>query len=154
MADAYFSTYKVGLIVWMVLLAIGSIYFGMKAWLASAMCRWQKADGHVVASEMRRGSKITSDGSRLYDPVLNYTYEVNGQAYMSSVFQPGVPKQGDHALASFIGRHRPGSAVQVFYDPQCPTNSSLRLLSWKGPSFGSIACLALLILTVVRVVAG
>lgn len=154
MTGADFSPYKIGFIAWMVLLVIGIIYFGLKAWLASAMCRWKRADGHVVASEMRRGSKITSDGSRLYDPVLRYTYEVSGQAYASSVFQPGVPKQGDHALAAFIGRHRPGSAVQVFYDPRCPTKSSLRLLPWKVPFFGAAACLALLILTAVTVVAG
>ena len=154
MTGAELSPLKMGSLAWMVVLMIGIAYFGLKAWLRFAMHRWRRTDGQVVASEMRRGSKITSDGSRLYDPVLKYTFEVSGQAYMSSVFQPGVPKQGDHALAAFIGRHRPGAAVRVFYDPPCPTNSLLKLPYWKGPFFAALACLVLLILTWVTVIAG
>ncbi len=130
--------------------SFGVFIFGRRAWQALSMRRWCQATGQVLLSEMRRGTKITADGSRLYEPILLYAYEVNSQTFESNVFDPSTPPTCDQTLAVFIGKHRPGAAVRVYHHPSNPDKAALRMRPWRLPVVGMVVCITVAVLLSLR----
>lgn len=119
-------------------LIIAIVFFFLWArsrWKTSAAKNWPSTTGRVISSEMEaRRSRSGSGGySTSYYAVVLYEYMVNGQRLQSNRLTLGTP-----IGTSFTGRvqkkvlqYPVGSRVEVFYNPDDPTEAVLEI---KAPS--------------------
>ena len=105
---------------------LGIIYF-MRRKMA-AVSQWPSTMGTVMASSIEWRSSSDS-GSTAY-PVVQYSYQVNGQAYQSSKLAPG-PEMGGTGAQKVVARYPSGAQVLVFYNPQNPSEA---VLERKAPA--------------------
>jgi len=87
---------------------------------AKASLQWPSVPGTVVFSGMVRDKSASSDDTNPYDPVVTYSYVVNGQALQSS----NVRFSGISSKKS-LAKYPTGNPVQVFFDPQQPATAVL-----------------------------
>jgi hypothetical protein len=84
---------------------------------------WPTAQGMVVSSEVREHQNYDSEDGRSsinYEPVVQYSYTVNGTPYTASRIAYGA-NQFDHNTAqNKANRYAAGSAVTVHYNPGDP----------------------------------
>lgn len=67
-----------------------------------------------------------SDGTTVYGPEVDFSYEVNGKAYISDTYRYGVWSSSDRSRAeSVVGKYTTGKKVEVFYNPSDPSNAIL-----------------------------
>jgi len=118
----------------------GIVYFVHRFGAAWMMRRWRQTMGRVVKAEMQRGRRKTSEGCRLFDPVLRYTYNVGGRTYECDRFTHQLIKNVAFRLAIFIGRHNPGTEVPVYYHPRNPELAVLQPMPWQGAATGMMFC--------------
>ena len=111
------------LILNVIFLAI--IYF-MRRKMA-AVSQWPSTMGSVMMSTVDRRS--TSDGYSDY-PVVQYSYQVNGQPYQSMRLAPG-PEVGGSGAGKVVAKYPAGAQVMVFYNPQNPSDA---VLERKAPA--------------------
>lgn len=111
------------LILNVVFLAV--IYF-MRRKMAQ-VSQWPSTMGTVQMSTIERRS--SDDGYTDY-PVVQYSYQVNGQAYQSTKRAPG-PEVGGTGARGVIAKYPVGAQVMVFYNPQ---NHSDAVLETKAPA--------------------
>ena len=83
---------------------------------------WSAVMGTVTSStlEWRRGSK---GGSTAY-PIVQYSYQVMGQAHQGNKIMPG-PESGGSWAHKVVERYPAGAQVMVYYDPQNPSDALL-----------------------------
>jgi uncharacterized protein DUF3592 len=101
------------------------IYF-MRRRMAT-VSQWPSTMGNVMMSTVERRS--TSDGYTDY-PVVQYSYQVNGQPYQGMKLAPG-PEVGGTGARKVISKYPAGAQVMVFYDPQNPSDA---VLERKAPA--------------------
>lgn len=80
--------------------------------------------GKVTHSEVKshRGSK----GGTTYEAVINYRFEVGGQAFTGARLRYGAGASSDSASArNLVDAHPEGATVQVFYHPDNPQDALL-----------------------------
>ncbi len=97
--------------------ALGLIVFGLFTMRERSRSRgWAATSGTIVSSAVTR---FTGKSGTTYRPMVMYSYSVGAVRYSSNriSFRPAVTADHDAALKA-AARYRPGSAVQVFYDPQ------------------------------------
>jgi len=85
---------------------------------------YQFVTGTVIHSEVRihHGSK----GGTSYEPVIQYRYEVTGQAFTGARLRyNSVSSSSQFSAQSKVDEHPPGSSLQVFYNPENPRDSLL-----------------------------
>ncbi|HNQ93037.1 MAG TPA: DUF3592 domain-containing protein [Anaerolineales bacterium] len=87
----------------------------------NAVQSWSSAMGTVMASYLERRS--SSDGSTNY-PVVQYSYQVGGQAYQGAKIAPGMEVGGTGA-GRVVEKYPQGAQVMVFYDPNNPSDAVL-----------------------------
>lgn len=111
-------------IIGFVLLILNAIFLGIIFFMRrkmAAVSQWPSTMGTVLMSTLERRS--SSEGSTDY-PVVQYSYQVGGQAYQSYKLAPG-PEVGGTGAGKVVARYPPGAQVMVFYNPQNPSEAVL-----------------------------
>jgi hypothetical protein len=104
-----------------------SIIFFMRRKMA-AVSQWPSTMGTVVMSTLEQRS--SSEGGYTNYPVVQYSYQVGGQAYQSLKLAPG-PEVGGTGAGKVVARYPAGAQVMVFYNPQNPSDA---VLERKAPA--------------------
>ena len=119
----------VGIIIFVLLIlniVFLTIIFFMRRRMAT-VSQWPATMGNVIMSTIERRS--SEDGYTDY-PVVQYSYQVGGQAYQSYKLAPG-PEMGGTGARKVIAKYPAGAQVMVFYDPQNPAEA---VLERKAPA--------------------
>jgi hypothetical protein len=101
------------------------IYFMRKK--MAEVSQWPSVMGVVQMSTVERRS--SEDGYTDY-PVVQYSYQVNGQPYQNSKLAPG-PEVGGSGARKVVAKYPAGAQVMVFYNPQNPSDA---VLERKAPA--------------------
>ena len=120
----------VGIIVF-VLLILNVIFLGIIFFMRrrmAAVSQWPSTMGTVSTSYLERRS--SSDSGYTNYPVVQYSYQVSGQAYQGMKIAPG-PEVGGTGAGKVVARYPAGAQVMVFYNPQSPSDS---VLETKAPA--------------------
>ena len=117
----------------------GAIFFGLcSLWIVFMIWdnrrqvararRWPTAEGVVVSSRAEAyrvsgGSPSRGARVKLYEPVVEYAYEVNGRDYHGTQVSFGarVSTQSQNAAEERAARYPRDAKVVVHYDPEHPT---------------------------------
>jgi hypothetical protein len=98
---------------------------------AAEASRWPVIGGHVVASTVEH-YRTRVGGARsgrlviFYEPVIEYSYRVDGREYHSTQISFGGKLAGSEELArAKAARYPQGADVVVHYDPKNPSNAVL-----------------------------
>ena len=101
---------------------------------------WPVTGGHVVASTVehyrtRVGGARSGTLATFYEPVIEYSYRVDGREYHSTQISFGGKLAGSEELArAKAARYPSGTDVSVHYDPKNPSNAVLDLkVAYAGP---------------------
>jgi len=105
---------------------IAVIYF-MRRKMAE-VSRWPSAMGVVEMSRIEQRS--SSEGGTTDYPVVQYSYQVNGQGYQSTKRAPG-PEVGGTGARGVVAKYPVGAQVMVFYNPQNPSDA---VIERKAPA--------------------
>lgn len=120
----------VGIIV-LVLFILNAVFltiiFFMRRRMAT-VSQWPSTMGSVIASRLEQRS--SSEGGYTNYPVVQYSYQVSGQAYQSYKLAPG-PEVGGTGAGKVVARYPVGAQVMVFYNPQNPSEA---VLETKAPA--------------------
>jgi hypothetical protein len=120
----------VGIIIF-VLLILNVIFLGIIFFMRrrmAAVSQWPSTMGTVSTSYLERRS--SSDSGYTNYPVVQYSYQVSGQAYQGMKIAPG-PEVGGTGAGKVVGRYPAGAQVMVFYNPQNPADA---VLETKAPA--------------------
>ena len=98
---------------------LGILYFTRRK--MDAVAKWPYIMGTVRTSTTEYRS--SDDGGANY-PVVHYTYQVSGQPYEGYRIAPGG-EVGGIGAAKVAARYPVGAHVQVFYNPQNPSEAFL-----------------------------
>jgi hypothetical protein len=98
------------------------ILFFMRRRMAT-VSRWPSTMGTVNASYLERRHSSSDSGSTNY-PVVQYSYQVSGQAHQGVKIAPG-PEVGGTGAGKVVARYPAGAQVMVFYNPQNPADAVL-----------------------------
>jgi hypothetical protein len=98
---------------------LGILYFTQRK--MNAVAKWPYAMGAVKISTTEYRS--SEDGGAYY-PVVHYSYQVGGQPYEGYRIAPGG-EVGGIGAAKVAARYPIGAQVQVFYNPQNPSEAFL-----------------------------
>lgn len=94
----------------------------------AVVSQWPSTMGTVNTSYLERRS--SSDGGSTNYPVVQYSYQVGGQAYQGMKIAPG-PDVGGTGAGKVVARYPAGAQVMVFYNPQKPSEA---VLETKAPA--------------------
>ena len=118
-------------IIGFVLLILNTIFLAiiylMRRKMA-AVSQWPSTMGTVVMSRIEQRS--SSEGGYTDYPVVQYSYQVGGQAFQSLKLAPG-PEVGGTGARKVVARYPAGAQVMVFYNPQNPSEA---VLERKAPA--------------------
>ena len=118
-------------IIGLVLIALNSIFLGVIYFMRKKMAtvsQWPSTMGTVNMSTLEQRS--SSEGGYTDYPVVQYSYQVGGQAYQSYKLAPG-PEVGGTGARKVVDRYPAGAQVMVFYNPQNPSEA---VLERKAPA--------------------
>ena len=103
---------------------IGVIFANARA--VAKVKAWSLTTGSMITSEM----KLFKIGrTRSLMPVVEYTYQVNGQSYKGDQLLPSAGMIGGSLLKKAMARHPVGAQTTVYYNPQNPAESVLEKTS-------------------------
>lgn len=120
----------IGILV-IVLLILNAVFLGVIFFMRrkmAAVSQWPSTMGTVNASYLERRS--SSEGGSTNYPVVQYSYQIGGQAYQSTKLAPG-PEVGGTGAGKVVARYPEGAQVMVFYNPQNPSDT---VLERKAPA--------------------
>lgn len=89
-----------------------------------ASFQWPTVSGTIVQSER---IYVPSDHNSHYRVEITYNYKVKGTSYVShriSLFSRDLSSYDDIS-ESFVANHRPGTSVEIYYEPSRPENAVL-----------------------------
>jgi hypothetical protein len=118
-------------IIGFVLLILNVVFLGIIFFMRRKMTsvnQWPSTMGTVNNSYLERRHS-SDDGSTDY-PVVQYSYQVQGQVYQGSKLAPG-PEVGGSGAGKVVARYPAGAQVMVFYNPQNPSEA---VLERKAPA--------------------
>ncbi len=92
--------------------------------------RWTVVPGVIATSDLDRFRGVRDDGRRgpvMYQARIGYTYSFNGTDYTGTVASLGgtMKSTSDWAVQAWAGRYRDGQAVEVYVNPDNPSESVL-----------------------------
>ncbi len=103
---------------------------------AKASLSWPSTPGRVIESRVVESSSTDSDGdtTTTYRPYIKYEYQVVGATFTSDKLSigPAVSTSNYRKSAEKVSRMPPGAAVNVFYNPDDPTDAVLEQRSNAG----------------------
>ena len=132
-------------------LSIGGIFLGIKAISAYQNARssssWPSIAGAVIRSEVAKSSFRSRRGGRIsYQPVITYTYTVDGISYKSNRIKFGKTSSSFiTSVQKIIDRYPFGSTVTVYYKPSNPNTSVLVPGFFSSFYFGFIVSIGILL---------
>lgn len=115
----------------LVLLILNAIFLGVIFFMRrkmAAVSQWPSTMGTVMMSTIEQRS--SSDSGYTDYPVVQYSYQVGGQAYQSYKLAPG-PEVGGTGARKVVARYPAGAQVMVFYNPENPSEA---VLERKAPA--------------------
>ena len=118
-------------IIGFVLLILNTIFLAIIYFMRrkmAAVSQWPSTMGTVVMSRIEQRS--SSEGGYTDYPVVQYSYQVGGQAFQSLKLAPG-PEVGGTGARKVVARYPAGAQVMVFYNPQNPSEA---VLERKAPA--------------------
>jgi len=118
-------------IIGFVFLILNAVFLGIIFFMRrkmAAVSQWPSTMGTVVMSTIEQRS--SSEGGYTNYPVVQYSYQVGGQAYQSMKLAPG-PEVGGTGAGRVVARYPAGAQVMVFYNPQNPSDA---VLERKAPA--------------------
>ncbi len=144
----------IGTIVFLTV-ALGCFYSAWESYRASAVTlSWPQTDGTVVGSTS--DYRVPRDGATYYTVTISYKYNIEGKEYENSRWgmRSGLSAATKEETQQLLNKYRPGTSIEVFYDPANPSHSVLL----PGASmeyvvfmvFGSFALIPPLIVAVKR----
>lgn len=98
-----------------------TVIFFMRRKMA-AVSQWPSTMGTVMMSRIEQRS--SSEGGYTDYPVVQYSYQIGGQAYQGYKLAPG-PEVGGTGAGKVVARYPAGAQVMVFYNPQNPSEAVL-----------------------------
>ena len=113
-------------VIGLFLVVFNAVFLGILFFMRRRMATvktWPSTMGTVVASYLERRRSSSNNGSTNY-PVVQYSYQVNGQMYQGTKLAPG-PEVGGTGAGKVVARYPAGAQVMVFYDPQKPSEAVL-----------------------------
>ena len=98
---------------------------------------WPVTQGQVVASEVDSFITSSENGNRtvtMYQPLVEYRYEVKGQSYRGIKLSLGAVAASSNRTAAEqqLALYPVGKLVNVHYDPENPSNATLDTRFAKG----------------------
>jgi len=117
-------------IIGFVLLILNAIFLGIIYFMRrkmAAVSQWPSTMGTVMMSRVE--TRSSGDGYTDY-PVVQYSYQVSGQAYQNMKLAPG-PEVGGSGAGKVVAKYPAGAQVMVFYNPQNPSDA---VLERKAPA--------------------
>ncbi|MCI0555927.1 MAG: DUF3592 domain-containing protein [Anaerolineae bacterium] len=114
-----------------VLLILNAVFLGVIFFMhrkMAAVSQWPSTIGTVNASYLERRS--SSEGGSTNYPVVQYSYQVDGQTYQNTKLAPG-PEVGGTGAGKVVARYPEGAQVMVFYNSQNPSDA---VLERKAPA--------------------
>ena len=118
-------------IIGFVFLVLNAIFLTIILFMRRKMAvvsQWPSTMGTVMMSTIE--ARSSSEGGYTEYPVVQYSYQVGGQAYQGMKLAPG-PDVGGSGARKVVGRYPVGAQVMVFYDPQNPSDA---VLERKAPA--------------------
>ena len=90
---------------------------------------WASVEGKVLISTTQSFERYNEGRhTTMYAPLVEYSYQVNGQAYRSRQIKLGVKVEtGQAGAEKTAARYPEGGVVQVRYDPANPGNAALEM---------------------------
>jgi hypothetical protein len=104
-----------------------AIIFFMRRKMAQ-VSQWPSVMGTVITSGIEQ--RHSSEGGYTDYPVVQYSYQISGQAYQGYKLAPG-PEMGGSGARKVVARYPSGAQVMVFYNPQNPSDA---VLEKKAPA--------------------
>ena len=120
-------------IIGLVLVILNAVFLGVIFFMRrkmAAVSQWPSTMGTVMMSTIEQRS--SSEGGYTDYPVVQYSYQVGGQAHQSYKLAPG-PEVGGTGARKVVARYPAGAQVMVFYNPQNPSDA---VLERKAPAQG------------------
>lgn len=114
-----------------VLLILNAVFLGVIFFMRrkmAAVSQWPSTMGTVMMSTIEQ--RYSSEGGYTDYPVVQYSYQIGGQAYQSTKLAPG-PELGGSGARGVVARYPAGAQVMVFYNPQNPSDA---VLERKAPA--------------------
>jgi len=111
-------------IIGFVLLILNAVFLGVIFFMRrkmAAVSQWPSTMGTVMMS--RTETRSSGEGYTDY-PVVQYSYQVRGQAYQGLKLAPG-PEVGGSGARKVVAKYPPGAQVMVFYNPENPSDAVL-----------------------------
>jgi hypothetical protein len=111
-------------IIGFVLLILNAVFLGVIYFMRKKMAvvsQWPSTMGTVMMSRVE--TRSSGDGYTDY-PVVQYSYQVGGQAYQNMKLAPG-PEVGGSGTRKVVAKYPSGAQVMVFYNPQNPSEAVL-----------------------------
>jgi hypothetical protein len=99
---------------------LGIIFFTRRK--VAQASNWPSTLGTVLSSRVVRRS--SSDGGTTPYPVVDYSYQVSGQAYRGNRVMPG-PEMGGTGAGKVVDRYPEGAQVMVYFNPNNPSEALL-----------------------------
>jgi hypothetical protein len=137
---------------WLVLgvAGLGLIHYA-RVLLKKLPSRWlARTRGRILKVDLRKSQRRQEDGSIVYEPVIQYDYEVGGRVLqgrkISSENSVGALTWGLSMMKAF----RPGTEVPVFYHPARPNEAVLKVVSLRYHALCLAVCAVLLAWVSVR----
>ena len=118
-------------IIGFVFLILNAVFLGIIFFMRrkmAAVSQWPSTMGTVVISTIEQRS--SSEGGYTNYPVVQYSYQVGGQAYQGVKLAPG-PEVGGTGAGKVVARYPAGAQVMVFYNPHNPSDA---VLERKAPA--------------------
>ncbi len=120
---------------------------------ANASKSWPTTSGRVESAyvEPRRSSSSSGGYATVYYPVVLYEYSISGRRYQSNRvrFGPEYGTSWTQPAQKTVDRYPPGTLVQVFYNPDDPTEAALEHST--GGANRVLGCVVALILGILLI---
>lgn len=139
-------------------LIIAIVFFALwirARWQVSGARNWPSTTGRVLSSDMESRRVRSGNGySTSHYAVVMYEYMVDGQRYQSNRLTLGTPlgTSFTSGVQKKLALYPVGSRVQVYYDPEDPTEAVLEVKAPAGNVYLFVAILIVAILAVTMTV--
>jgi hypothetical protein len=128
----------VALLPWLMAMALVWLLTrsGLRLWSALQTLGWREVEAELVSAEMKRLGRKGDEGCSLFDPVIRYTYSVNGNQYEGRSVSTESHSSVLQQIVGLVTRFQGGriKTVKAFHHPKRPDLAVLVPLPWQGPA--------------------
>jgi hypothetical protein len=146
-----YSALIIGLIFVVIFSILGIVFLiiGLRSkQKAKASLNWPTTTGVVTVAKVEVHTDYDDDdhtSTTSYEPVVQYTYTVNGQQFNGSKIAFGANRVGNSQAQKMVGQYPVGNSVTVHYNPEKPEDAVLETKATGGTAFTVIGIVFLAI---------